>query len=151
MVIFNATPFGDYPTDEPSRHNHQMITLKNLRIRVLQDYINQSHGGNQTKAAAALGKRQSQISDMLSGRKSFGEKVCSTMEKNANLPAGYFSVVLLHGVALTRAGALMASEWEKLDVGDRIEIEQEIHARVAKKVRAIRAAESLRAVENPKN
>jgi transcriptional regulator with XRE-family HTH domain len=37
-----------------------------------------------------------------------------------------------HGVWLTRAGALLAAEWEKLDVADRAEIEGQILTRVAK-------------------
>lgn len=44
----------------------------------------------------------------------------------------------LHGVLLTRAGAMLAAEWEKLEAPDRYEIEQDIMQRVARKVRANR-------------
>ena len=42
---------------------------------------------------------------------------------------------LYHGVLLTRAGALLAADWERLDVADRIEIEEQIRERVRDKVR----------------
>lgn len=43
-----------------------------------------------------------------------------------------------HGILLTRAGAMLAAEWEKLEANDRYEIEQDIIQRVAKKVRSSR-------------
>jgi transcriptional regulator with XRE-family HTH domain len=46
-----------------------------------------------------------------------------------------------HGVLLTRSGALLAAEWEKLDVRDRAEIEGIIFARVGERVRSARKPE----------
>jgi len=48
-----------------------------------------------------------------------------------------------HGVQLTRSGALLAAEWEKLDVSDRAEIEGEILARVGRRVRGSRARDKI--------
>lgn len=44
-----------------------------------------------------------------------------------------------HGIYLTRAGAMLGAEWEKLDVADRIEIENEIMTRVARSMRSRRS------------
>lgn len=44
-----------------------------------------------------------------------------------------------HGILLTRAGALLAAEWEKLDLDDRVEVEADILDRVAKRKRRERA------------
>ncbi len=43
-----------------------------------------------------------------------------------------------HGILLTRAGAMLGSEWEKLDVLERTEVEQDIMTRVARRVRTER-------------
>lgn len=53
-----------------------------------------------------------------------------------------------HGVQLTRAGALLAAEWEKLDVSDRAEIEGIILTRVASKKRDGRKPHKPRNLED---
>lgn len=90
---------------------------------------------------------QPQIADMLRGVKKFGEKVALRIERQARMPVGTLvnpaaplsvrePTQPYHGVQLTRAGALLGAEWEKLDVADRAELEAEILNRVAKTVRA---------------
>lgn len=94
-----------------------------------------------------------QIADMLSGTKSFGEKVARKLEALAKMPELWLDRddvsdeprLSYHGVMLTRAGALLGAEWEKLDVSDRIEMQLEIEARVKRKKLAERDA----AIEKP--
>lgn len=95
--------------------------------------------------AGILGVADNYISRVRSGIKSIGEESARDWEKKLGLPKYWFdglandsareSTAMYHGVELTRAGALLAAEWEKLDVGDRAELEGEIFSRVAKKKR----------------
>lgn len=82
---------------------------------------------------------------MLDGRKAFGEKIARSIEKAAQMPTGHLSdmrlanevrepAALYHGIMLTRAGALLGAEWEKLNLADRIEVEQDIQTRVKNKI-----------------
>lgn len=91
------------------------------------------------------------VSHMKTGRKGIGGDYARKIEKALGLSKYWLDGELAtgadreakasyHGVMLTRAGALLAAEWEKLDVADRAEIEGEIYARVAKKVRGARHA-----------
>ena len=118
-----------------------------MRRDRLKAWIKSECEGVQQRFIAKTKIPQSQLSDMLRGAKSFGEKAARKIEGLAGMPAGYLDgdtldvqgiTALYHGIALTRAGALLAAEWEKLDLTDRIEIEQEIQARVARKVRQSR-------------
>lgn len=80
------------------------------------------------------------------GGKAIGEDSAREWEELLGLPRYWFDGVpdaagvreptaLYHGVRLTRAGALFAEEWEKMDLSDRIEVEADVLQRVAKKVR----------------
>lgn len=80
------------------------------------------------------------------GGKAIGEDSAREWEKLLDLPRYWFDgapeasgvrepTSLYHGVRLTRAGALFAEEWEKMDLADRIEVEADVLQRVAKKVR----------------
>lgn len=80
------------------------------------------------------------------GGKAIGEDSAREWEKLLGLPRYWFDgapegsgvrepTSLYHGVRLTRAGALFAEEWEKMDLSDRIEVEADVLQRVAKKVR----------------
>lgn len=96
--------------------------------------------------AGILDVSDNYLSRVKTGRKSIGEQYARDWEMRLGLPKYWFdglsepsareSTALYHGVELTRAGALLAAEWEKLDVADRAELEGEILARVAKKKRA---------------
>jgi len=96
--------------------------------------------------ADALGVTVGRVSHMKVGRKAIGGDHARDMEKALKLPAYWFdghiasgvqeSRASYHGVFLTRAGAMLAAEWEKLDVADRVHIEEEILKRVAEKKRA---------------
>lgn len=80
------------------------------------------------------------------GGKAIGEDLARSWEKTLGLPRYWFDgasdatavrepTQVYHGVRLTRAGALLAQEWEKLDLPDRIDVESDVLQKVAKKVR----------------
>lgn len=106
----------------------------------LAEWIRRNHDDNATAFARSVDKKQSQIADMLDGRKSFGEKVARDLELRARMPVGYLDSdtdddrLMYHGLLLTRAAAQLAAEWEKLDLADRIELEEEIRRRVQTRI-----------------
>lgn len=130
------------------RHT-RTVEIQELRRHQLREWIRFNYQSVVMRFAADIGKPQPQVADMLSGRKSFGEKVARQIEKLAEMPpmyldtdpevAGAHSVreptLGYHGVQLTRSGALLAAEWEKLDVVKRLKYETKILADVAKTVR----------------
>jgi hypothetical protein len=131
-----------------NRHNKGM-DIQELRRQQLREWIKFNHESVVMRFAAAINKPQPQVADMLSGRKSFGEKVARQIEQLAKMPPMYLDTppgglavreptLGYHGVQLTRAGALLAAEWEKLDVAKRLKFETKILAEVAKGVRSRR-------------
>jgi len=106
-----------------------------------------------SELAALLGVEANYLSRVKSGPdakggKAIGADTAREWEKKLGLPQYWFegpdvpgmreATAIYHGVRLTRAGALLAQEWEKLDLSDRIEIETQILERVARKIRADR-------------
>jgi plasmid maintenance system antidote protein VapI len=85
-VYGNATPFGDFTFRCTPDHNSEM-QIQAARRSALRAYIRKHHSkpglsdGNVTEFARSIGMAQSQIADMLDGRKSFGEKVARKIEK----------------------------------------------------------------------
>jgi phage repressor protein C with HTH and peptisase S24 domain len=55
----------------------------------LRQFIDDRYAGNVSRFAAFVGKHQSQIADMLIGRKSFGERIARSLEESLGIPAGY--------------------------------------------------------------
>jgi hypothetical protein len=119
---------------------------QDIRRSRLKQWIADNFAGNVSQFAKFVKKRQPQIADMLDGRKAFGEKVARSLEKLAGMPPNYLDdtyramevrepTSLYHGILITRAGARVGAEWDRLDVADRIEMEQEIARRVGKKIR----------------
>lgn len=146
--IWLSTLFGDWRVDH-ARTDNKSVEIKELRRSRLRQWIVDQFAGNASEFARFVKRTQPQIQDMLDGRKSFGEKVARSIEKAARMPPGHLDDVrianevrepaaLYHGVMLTRAGALLGAEWEKLQLSDRIEVEQDIQARVARHVREAR-------------
>lgn len=150
------SPYGDTPVNTVWGFHHLVFNrhtrgmdIQELRRERLREWIRLNYDSVVMRFCQAVGKAQSQMADMLDGRKSFGEKVARDLEKLAHMPPLYLDTdpgsyavreptMGYHGIQLTRAGALLAAEWEKLDISDRVEMESEILTRVAKGVRARR-------------
>jgi hypothetical protein len=65
-----------------------MEVQKNRRRR-LQIWIALHHEGILLRFAKLVGKSNSQLQDVLRGRKSFGEKLARSLERAAKMPAGW--------------------------------------------------------------
>lgn len=142
MVIPPSTSFGDFTGRCYTRHADG-VEIVDIRRRKLRLWIAQRFEGKAQRFAKSIERPQPQIAELLSGKRSFGEKLARLLETQASMPPGWLDRddagpgeqrLLYHGVALTRAGALLGAEWEKLDLTDRIEIEEEIRQRVQKKI-----------------
>jgi hypothetical protein len=133
-----STPFGDF-TKWCLFGNIYPMEIQEHRRKRLRQWIEQHHAGNVSNFARLVKMQQSQVADTLDGRKSFGEKVARKFETRAKMPLEWLDAnapapkasaqdlkVAYHGVYLTRAGAELAAEWEKLDVVDRVRHEEAI-------------------------
>lgn len=66
------------------------MDIQSLRRDRLREWIRDHYDGNVSRYAEIVGKKQSQIADMLDERKSFGEKVAGALEgKTPGMPSGY--------------------------------------------------------------
>lgn len=100
--------------------------------------------------AVKLDKPENYISNVKNRRKAIGEDLAREWEKLLGLPKYWFdghdsvneppAKYTAYGVSVTRAGMLLAAEWENLDLDERIEVEQDIHERVKRKKNTERAA-----------
>lgn len=66
--------------------NPHMDTKAEIRRKRLGQLIQDRFGGNQTEFAEKVGRRQSAVSDMVRGAKSFGEKIARDIELKLGLP-----------------------------------------------------------------
>lgn len=66
--------------------NPHMDTKAEIRRKRLGQLIQDRFGGNQTEFAEQVGRRQSAVSDMVRGAKSFGEKIARDIELKLGLP-----------------------------------------------------------------
>jgi hypothetical protein len=67
----------------------EVIAMQETRRGRLRAFLNAECGGNNSELARRTKKKQSYISDLLRGSKSFGEKVAREMEARLGLDAGY--------------------------------------------------------------
>jgi hypothetical protein len=120
---------------------------EDVRRSNLRAWVRSSPEENVTAFCRRWNLRQSHLSEILAGKRPFGERLARSIEKKAKIPPEQLDRVsdgpkepsaAYHGISLTRAGALLGAEWEKLDLDKRIEYEQKIYAEVAKKVRTSR-------------
>lgn len=63
--------------------------MKDSRLERLRAYLVAECGGNKSELARRAGKKQSYISDLLAGRKSFGEKAARDLEAKLKKPPGW--------------------------------------------------------------
>jgi len=120
---------------------------QDFRRKQLRSWIAKNHDGNVTAFARIAKLHQPRLADILAGRTAFGEKYARRVEAAAKMPPRHLDppngdtkagVAAYHGISLTRAGALLGAEWEKLDIDRRMYYEQLIYDEVAKKIRAQR-------------
>lgn len=69
--------------------NDTMTTEAEARRANLRRLVQDRAGGNVTRFGALVGKQQSYISDLLAGRKAFGEKVARQIEAKLALKRGW--------------------------------------------------------------
>ena len=118
------------------------MEIAEVRRRRLRAWIAEKFGGKALRFAKSIDRPQPQIAEILRGKRPFGEKIARALEDEAKMPPGWLDredgsaeqKLLYHGIALTRAGAQLGAEWEKLDLGDRIEVEEDIRQRVQRKI-----------------
>lgn len=67
----------------------KVIAMQETRRDRLRLFLDAECGGNKTELARRTKKKQSYISDLLRGSKSFGEKVAREMETRLGLEAGH--------------------------------------------------------------
>lgn len=67
--------------------------MQDIRIAQLQAYLLNECAGNKSELSRLTRKSQSYISDLLRGKKSFGEKAARGMEQSLKLTPGYFDQV----------------------------------------------------------
>jgi hypothetical protein len=109
-----------------------------VRVRALQHVIQTRWAGNASAFARDSGKSQSQIADMIGGRKAFGEKVARSIETKAGLELGLLDrepgvsePVVVYGQTLSPEAVEVGREWSKLPEELREQISVLIHVLVA--------------------
>lgn len=120
---------------------------QSIRRKALQRVIKEDHAGNVSAFARLAKTAQSQIADMLAGRKSFGEKVARKIEAKASLIPGILdrdpddpnkrneSEVMIFGAPITAEAAQIGREWAKLVEPVRTQVATLIMTMVAAQVR----------------
>lgn len=96
-----------------NRLNAKMKDEAETRRKNLKQLIANKTEGNATRFAEMIGMQQSQVADMLAGRKSFGEKVARKIEAKLNLedkwldrgPNAVSEEVLIDGMRFVRGPA----------------------------------------------
>ncbi|WP_415916327.1 S24 family peptidase [Xanthomonas arboricola] len=63
-----------------------IVALRRARLRA---WIDDRHAGVQASFVAAVGINQGELSGLLNGKKSFGEKKARSLEQAAGMPSGY--------------------------------------------------------------
>jgi len=141
MVYSAAIPCGRLPSAATAYHDRMTDDTKETRRARFAELLKIR---SVDQLCQALDVTPARISHMKTGFKGIGGDYARKIESALGLPRYWLDGdahavkeprQAYHGIYLTRAGALLAAEWEKLDVIDRAEIEADIHTRVAKKKR----------------
>jgi hypothetical protein len=86
-VMKRSTPFREYTGACDGPHTYRVENHEDRqgeRRRVLHDYIVEHHDGKRNRLAVLIGASQSYISDVLRGKKPFGEKAAKRLETQIN-------------------------------------------------------------------
>lgn len=134
----SATPFRDFTKRGARAHNLGMgdkatqKQIQDARRAKLIAYISEhfpsaTHPrGNVSAFADGIGKKQSQIADVLDGRKPFGEKLAINIEQlvtaklvpkgkpELRFDIGRDAVQTFYGIPLSREAVEFAAEWTRL-------------------------------------
>lgn len=118
------------------------------RRKKLREWIDDKFAGVALRFATAAGMPQSQVQDMLDGRKSFGEKVAAAVEAKSvpRMPENYLvrpdepqgdssRMTVWKVLKITQEEAALGIEWGKLEEPLRTEIWTKIHTEVSATMR----------------
>ena len=103
------------------------MSIQQTRRTSLRRIIDQRFDGNVSRFAQSAGKAQSQIADMLDGRKAFGERVARTIESNLHLPVGYLDLGYDLAVAEVRSDHRLKITASRVPVMGTAQIDAEGH------------------------
>lgn len=78
------------------------MKIADIRRSNLSALCKKMTGGNVTRFGELIGRSQSATSDLLLGRKSFGEKMARSIEENLNLDSGYLDNINVFADEKTR-------------------------------------------------
>ncbi len=160
-----SIPRGHLPLSSRPYSGRMYDALKERRRIRFGELVTEwlSKGKKAKDLAEALDVPPDYVSRCKTGTKGIGENNAREWERLLKKPEYWFDktnaelevahraepMLAYHGVLLTRAGALLAAEWEKLDVGDRIEVEAMVMTKVGQKVRDKRARPSKALSKDP--
>jgi hypothetical protein len=136
--VASSTPFRDFSVWGESAHNSGVSdkttqnAIQTARREKLISYIRENFPsatnprGNGSAFAEAIGKKQSQIADVIDGRKPFGEKLAIGLEKliaeklvplgkpELRFDVGREAVQTFYGIPLSREAVEFAADWARL-------------------------------------
>ncbi|WP_161523695.1 hypothetical protein [Chromobacterium haemolyticum] len=114
------------------------MKISDIRRQNLTRLIEERFDNNQTDFAAKTGRRQSQISDMVRGVKSFGEKVARDLEHRLDLPPFWLdSMERSDGASKTDTEAQRSPQLDKMADLPQNEAEQSLDLEeIARQVQA---------------
>lgn len=133
------------------------VNEKDTRIQHLRAILaGDAYRGNKSALSRALGyDRPNYLTELLNGKKSFGEKVARNIERQLKLPLKYLDGAAPQALSvrdaptpyihsLTDEARSLAADWQELDPPIREQILVMIHALVAHKKRASREMKKQR-------
>lgn len=119
---------------------------QDVRRDRLRQWIKEHHREVVTQFALKVQKKQSQIADMLDGRKAFGEKVARDLELRAGMPPGFLDATddkakaLIWSAPISEEEAEIGRAWGKLEEPMRTAVREMIYLKIGTQVRRRRSA-----------
>jgi len=132
------------------RPQNEPVVIQQVRRNRLRQWIDDKFDGVASRFAASVGKSQPQIQDMLSGRKSFGERIARDLERRGQMGKGWLDAesgpVVADRAAATHSWSISPSaeeaevgrEWGKLEEPQRSCVREQILCLVAAQKRDAR-------------